>query len=184
MIAYPGEPFRVFGPQIIYALKKGAIAINLHANVAGDNYKAYELRARENAWHGGVSVRVFFLTLRYGGDISNTHNGSIARVGGGHRFKVSENFTVIPSITREFLSRTFVDYYYGVDADEVGTFSQYDTANAADSVYAIRMSYKINERNSLMLSLRHRVFDKIIHESPTIALRSFNTWGFFWNYAL
>lgn len=185
MIAYRGERLSVLGPRVSYALKRGAIALNINANVAGDNYKAYEVKARETAWHAGLSMRLYFLMLRFGTDVSGTHNGSISSVGVGHRFRISERLILMPSIRREFLSSTFVKYYYSVSAEEVGEFSQYDIdSNAADNVYSMSVTYVLNESNSIMINYRHRQFDKVIYDSPTIALENFDTWSVFWNYTI
>lgn len=185
VLSYRGERLTFYGPFLRYALIKGAIALNLNFNVIGDNYEAYEVERRKTGWNAGASLRLYFLTLSYGSDISKTYNGNVFIASVGHRFSLlNDRLFVIPTISKQYVSKSFTNYYYGVSADEVGEFEEYSLENAVNDIYGLRMSYALNATESISLNFNYKVFDNEIYNSPTIALRQYNTLSIFYNYKL
>ncbi len=184
MIAYRGQRLQVYGPNISYVLLRGPVSFSLNAKAFGDRYKARDLSQRDTAVNAGVSLRLLFLTLKYGADISKVYNGNTAEVGIGWRFKFGDSWLVIPGLAKEYLNESYVNYYFGIDADEVGEFSFYEAKTAVNDKLRLGVTYLIDSENSLSLNYSYRKFDKVVYESPTISKEGYATWSFFWSYSL
>ena len=182
VIGYDSKKLRIYGPFISYALMTGAIGLNLNLRAAGDNYEAYDLNPRKVAVNGGASLRLYFLTLGYSSDLSNTYDGNIFTVSLGHRFVLFDRLMLMPSISRQYVNSGFTQYYYGVKADESAQIEEYSIDKAVNDIYSLNTVYVLSEIKSLALNFTHKKFDNEIAKSPTIALSSYNTVGFFYNY--
>jgi MipA family protein len=184
LIAYRGERLSVLGPNINYTLLKGPISLGVRLNAAGDRYKSHDLEERDSAINAGVVLRLFFLTLSHAADVSGVYNGEVDQLTVGWRFVLSDSFSLMPRIGKEFLSHEYINYYYGVRADESAYYPTYQTNNAVNDIYSARLIYKMSEDHSFSLSFKHRVFDKVIYDSPTINKKYFSRWSMFWSYTL
>lgn len=184
IISYRGEKLQVLGPNITYSLLKGPVSFALRLNAAGDRYKARNLEQRNSTLNGGFSARLLFLSLSYGTDLLHVYNGNIAEVNLAWRFKLSETLFIIPRVGKTFLSTGFANYYYGIDADEVDSFSEYETNSAVNDQIGITASYKLSEKTSFLLNFTYTVFDRVISNSPTISEPGFSRSSLFWTYAI
>jgi len=184
MIFYRGERLTVLGPNVSYALLKGMFSVSVNLTATGDRYETESIEMRDTAINGGVSLRIMFLTLNYGSDISNVYQGNTANINIGWRFKISENLFFSPSVGKEFLNQGFVNFYYGVSDKEasLGRFTSYKVGNAVNDNYRAGITYVLNERNSFVVNYSYKVFDNVIFDSPTINERAYGTTSLFWNY--
>lgn len=184
MISYQSERWRLIGPRLTYHALKGPIGININLGLEGDRYRAHELEQRNNAVVAGASLRLLFLIFRHDSDISKTFNGNINKITIAHRFMVTDNFFIIPRVTKEFVGHSFTDYYYGVDSDEVGEFEEYSPEDSENEIYGLTLTQILNEGSTLTLNITHKVFGDDIANSPTIRLDRYNIWSFFWSFQI
>ena len=182
MIFYRGERLSVLGPNVSYSLLKGPINFALRVGATGDRYKTESLKQRDAAINAGFSLRLLFLTLNYGSDISNVFDGNTMSVSIGWRFTLTESLFFIPSIKKEFQNSSYVNYYYGVSRDEAGRFSAYKVNNAVNDIYGVGFTYILDPLQSLSLNYSYKVFDQVIFDSPTINEDSYGRFSLFWNY--
>jgi len=184
MIAYRGERFSLLGPRMSYRLVKGVVGLNLNVNIAGDRYKANILDQRDTAIHGGFSLLLPFISLRYEQDLSSTHNGNLVRAQLRLPLPLSQNFFLRTSFGVEFVGEEFSDYYYRVDYHEVGLFSYYNPGKERNLLFNLNATYTLTPSTALSLNWSHKRFGREIANSPTIRLKNFNTIGLFWNYTI
>lgn len=185
IIAYQSRSLRVYGPFVSYALLSGPIGFNINVRVAGDNYEAHNLEPRKTGVNAGASLRLLYLTLGYGSDVSGRYRGNMLSVSLGNRFVFGNGkLALIPRVARQFVNKSFTNYYYGVSEDEVGEFSEYSLNEAANTIYALNANYNLNEREFLTLNSSYKIFDPVIADSPTVALSQYTTWSIFYNYKL
>ena len=184
MIAYRGERLSVFGPNINYALIKGAISLGLRLNTSGDPFKSHEINQSGTAINGGVSLRLLFLTLNYESDISNVYDGNLMKASIGWRFPLFDNLMFTPNFGKEFLNHSYVNHYFGVEKSEVGYFSFYETNSAVNDHYGFGLIFKLTEMNSLSLNYSFKKLDKVIYDSPTVSKKEYDTFSVFWSYVL
>lgn len=182
MIAYRGERLSVLGPNISYALLKGPISFSLNINATGDRYKSKNLEQRDAAINGGFNLRLLFLSINYGSDISNVYHGNTINVNVGWRFKITDSLFFSPNVGKEFLNEGYVNYYYGVSENEAGDFDAYRTGNAVNDVYRVGLTLVVSQKNSFSINYSHKVFDDVIFDSPTINKKSYGSTSVFWNY--
>ncbi|MDA9793241.1 MipA/OmpV family protein [Bacteriovoracaceae bacterium] len=184
LIAYRGERLSVLGPNINYSLLKGPISFGIRLNAAGDRYKSHDLEERDSAINAGVVLRFYFLTLSHAADVSGLYNGEVEQLTVGWRLMLSDSLSFMPSIGKEFLSLEYTNYYYGVKEGESAYYPAYQTNNSVNDIYSARLIYKMSEDHSFSLSFKHRAFDKVIYDSPTINKQKFSRWAMFWSYKL
>ena len=184
ILGYRGKHLQVLGPNIIYTFLNGPISLGLRVNATGDRYKARNLKQRNTAINGGVSVRLLFLIMNYGVDLFNVYKGNTYDIGLGWRFKLSEDFFFLPKVSKNFLNSGYVNYYYGISTGEADSFSPYQAQSAINDEYSVGGIYKFSERSSFVLNYAHTIFDQVIANSPTVSERSFDRWSFFWSYSL
>lgn len=184
MIAYRSRTLNIMGPRVSYTAFGTIVRFNLNVNMAGDNYKANSLDERKTGVHAGASVHAPFLSVRYEQDVSGRHDGNIWRVSLSHRIKFNETYFARVAVTREFLSSKFTDYYYSVKAHETGTFNEYSLGKEQNTVINVNGRMSLDENQSLVLNITHRRLGSSIAASPTIRLKNYNIFGFFWNYAI
>src|SRR5690606_18310020 len=130
------------------------------------------------------SLRLLFLVLKHGVDISRTYHGQITSVSVAKPFRLTDNVALIPTLAKEYLSSSFVNYYYGVKDDEVGTFDAYQAKTATNDLLGITININLSENTSLTCNYSHKKFDQVIYDSPTIRLEAYNTISLFGNYTI
>ncbi len=182
MFAYRGERLSILGPTVSYSLLKGPIGFGLRLNPTGDRYESDGIETRDTAINGGVFLRLLFLTLNYGRDLSSTYNSYTASATLSWRFKILENLFFSPGVTQRLLSRKYVNYYYGIRSTEAGRFSPYQTGDAQNTTLRLGLDYSLNKNNSISSNYSHRFFDPKIYRSPTVGKKSHGTISIFWNY--
>ena len=182
MIAYRGERLNVLGPNVSYLFVKRILSFGLRVNATGDRYKSEGVRKRDTAINGGAFVKLFFLTVNFGRDLSSKYNGHTASASIGWRFKLLENILFNPSVTQRFLSEKYVNYYYGVESSESGRFPVYQTTKAENIIVKLGLTYLLNENNSVATNYSYKFFDRVIYNSPTVSKKSYGTLSLFWNY--
>lgn len=182
MIGYRGERLTVLGPNVSYSFVKGKISAGLRVRAVGDRYESAGIARRDTAINGGAFLRLLFLTINYGRDLTSRYNGDLLSARLAWRFKLPASFLFNPAIVREFVSKKFVNYYYGVESYEATTYSAYQGQSAQNTIVNGNLIYMIDQSNSLAFNYSHKFFDREIYTSPTVDKRNYGTTSFFWNY--
>lgn len=182
VISYRGESLSVFGPNIKFHLLKGPIAFDLSLKASGDRYESRDIRLRDTTVDAGFSFRLYFLNFGYHKDIARTYKDENASVGLGWRFQVSDNFLFIPSLTREFYSKEFINFYYGVQNSESSYYSAYQVDDiGTKDVLHLSFIYIIEQSGSIAFNLTQNQLGDRFTSSPTNAKDQFLVWSIFWS---
>tara|TARA_Y100000768_G_scaffold389021_1_gene390483 strand:+ start:22970 stop:23671 length:702 start_codon:yes stop_codon:yes gene_type:complete len=181
MIAYRGERLRVFGPNINYILIEGPVSFSLILSATGDRYKTSTLDQRDASINGGFNLRLFVLNIRYGSDLVNVYKGNTVDVNLGWRFKILKSLFFTPSLGKELLNDSYVNYYYGISDGETERFDSYSANSAVNDVYRIGVTFIESKKSSFTLNYSYKVFDDVIYDSPTIDKDSYGATSFFWS---
>lgn len=184
LISYRSENLSIRGPNISYHLLKGAIGLKLDFVTIGDRYKSQEVDERSSTINVGATLRLLFLSMKYGSDVFNVYNGNVFSVVLAKPFHISKQFMFIPRFGKEYLNASYTNYYFGVKNSEVGAYQAYETKTAANTVAGLTAVYRMSEKSSLTLSLSQRKFDQVIYNSPTVNKRSYNTYALFWAFSI
>lgn len=184
MIAYRSRTLNILGPRVSYVLFGSIARLSVNVNMAGDRYKANTIKEKETAVHAGFSLAIPFINLRYEQDLSSRHNSAVYIASLNKRFKFGDSIFARIAIGREFLDQKYTTYYYGVSAEEAGTYQTYRPKREQNTVINFNGSYSFDEENSIALNITHRRFGSEIANSPTIRLKNFNIFGLFWNYTI
>ena len=182
-IAYRSEYISVFGPNIIFHLLRGPISLEVNFQAAGDRYEGHEVEKRDTAINSGLQLRLYFLSLKYSSDIFHTYNGNTMEVTLGHRQPLGSKLFLAGNIGYEFLNNSFVNYYYGVKENEVGYFQSYEAGGARNEILNLNLTYAVDKGQSITIGYRFKKLDPVIYDSPTVAMKSYKQWNFFWSFS-
>ena len=184
MIGYFGERLQVVGPNIQYSIIKGPV-LNAFTYVSalGDRYQSGNIGLRDTSLNFGLGLRLFFLTVKYGHDITGRYRGNTWEVSAAWRFELTDRISITPSYKRLYLDSRYVNFYFGISEAEttISPYSFYQGDEAVNQIFGLNTVYKLTESQSLALSGNYTVMDSEIYSSPTVSTKGYFTGSFFWN---
>jgi outer membrane protein len=125
----------------------------------------------DSAWLGGALVwkpKFADVSLEVLADAMGNSSGTRARLGIEHRFAVGR-FGLTPRIEAEWLDDRFVDYYYGVQADEALVQRPAYAGRASVNVEAgIRVDTTWRRRHTLFIDAGFQSLGTGIKDSPLV----------------
>ncbi|MBV1911010.1 MAG: MipA/OmpV family protein [Kangiellaceae bacterium] len=184
VISYESENLRINGPKFEYKLAKyklanyGGIKMSFIGQYRFDGYDEDDgdifqgMEDREDAFElglalnyrsnwGGVSLRVL-------ADASSKHEGYEASVAYAKPYFI-EAFVVEPYVGLTHSSEDFVDYYYGVNSDEVLDFRpEYIGKSTTNGKLGVRGNWQASKHHSVIFNLSYTAFGNEIKDSPLI----------------
>lgn len=177
---YDNRWLRLDGPNLDLKIgKTGPIAYALTVSYGGDGYKSSDSsylsgmnRRKDGFWLGGRATRenpLAELSADWRADASGYSNGQQASLIGQHRFSVGQ-LGVSPYLQGIWQNSEYVDYYYGVTAEEARITRTVYHGNASTSgKIGIHMDYGLNESNILLLDVNSTLLGANIKDSPLVS---------------
>jgi hypothetical protein len=185
MIGYISPRLRVIGPTAsLRVFGGGPYEARVNVNMTGDRYRAHEVAERDSGVDVGASVRLLFLTLKYGADVAGVYHGNSFSWGLSRRIVIDDKFIFIPSYTQRYVNSGYANYYYGVKESEVGYFQAYRPGESKITSIRLSSTWRLNETHSIALNINRREFADEIYNSPTVREKSYYSGSLFWNYTL
>ncbi|MEC9282235.1 MAG: MipA/OmpV family protein [Bdellovibrionota bacterium] len=182
LISYRGESLSIYGPNIKYHLFKGPIAFDLSLKASGDRYQSRDISLRDTSIDAGFSLRLYFLNVDYHRDVARTYKGENASIGLGWRFQISENFLFIPSVKKEFYSKEFINFYYGVKNSESIYYDSYEVYGyGSKEIIHGSLVYLLGKAERLAFNLTQNYLGDSFTDSPTNDKSQFLVWSLFWS---
>lgn len=128
---------------------------------------------RRSSIDGGVNVvwrtEIVNTGVNFYTDLGNASKGSSASLRFSHVFRVSQEFSLIPGISAEWMNAHVVDYYYGVLASEATVnrpaYSGRSTVNYSAGLNA---GYRLSHSWLLLGGLNYRRLGSGIVDSPLV----------------
>lgn len=115
------------------------------------------------------------VTAEWTGDASGNSKGQKFSLGLERTWRLGQKFMLTPGVTATRHDQKYVDYYYGVRANEVRAGRAAYTGEAGTNVeVALRGMYVIDRNNSLMLSVGTTRLASEIKKSPLVNRTSEN----------
>lgn len=109
------------------------------------------------------------------GDASGNSKGQRINLGLERTFRLGNSFTLAPRLGASWLDKKYVDYYYGVGADEVraGRLS-YSGKSTVNTELGARATYFINKSQSIFMDVSFTSLGNEIKDSPLVDRSSQN----------
>jgi outer membrane protein len=105
------------GPVVNYRAKRNDV----------DNDQVDRMDEIDAAFEAGVfagyKLDNLMLTVEYLTDVSDTHDGSLAKASASYRWKVSESLAITPGVSVTYADSDYMDTYFGVNSGNVGSSS-------------------------------------------------------------
>lgn len=185
---YLGAPYLTFQGEH-FKVDLGAISYSFYENSGMDmvilgefRFDGYEpqdndelagLTKRHSSFDVGLGVSH---TLDWGllelvllGDVMGTHDGLEVRATYTRPYQVGR-WLFAPSIGGSWESKALVDYYYGVDEDEIAVGRPIYVGSHAANVFAEFSSvYFLSDKTEVLTGFKYIEFDEGISNSPIVA---------------
>lgn len=179
LVFYEGRWLRVAGPALDLKLAvSDAITVGPRLRYAGDGYEADDssflqgmAERKASFWLGGFAQwRTGWATLSVEalGDASRESKGGRFSLGVERGFAAGD-FELTPRLVVHRVDRRFVDYYYGVRAEEATAFRPAHAGQSATNLEAgLRIGYALAPRHRLSLDLSTTRLGSGIKDSPLV----------------
>ncbi|MET0268346.1 MAG: MipA/OmpV family protein [Duganella sp.] len=185
MISYENDYVRVFGPAVEFKAHSIALGGGQHLDlrlVGKYDFSGYEsgdaailngMRERKGGFWAGGKVKwrtdVVDVTAEVLADASGNSKGRRVNLGLEKNWRVSENVILSPRIGASWVDKKYVDYYYGVTADEarVGR-TAYQGKSGLNAELGLRATYVVDAHHSVFLDLGVSTLSSKIKDSPLV----------------
>jgi outer membrane scaffolding protein for murein synthesis (MipA/OmpV family) len=179
MVTYEGEYVHVFGPGVDVKLPSaGPVTFRLRGKYIGEGYESGDspvlrgMSDRDSSfWVGGVAtwrtdwVRLSAEVLT---DAMNNSKGNRAKLQIDRRFATGA-FGVTPRLAAEWVDSNYVDFYYGVSANEViAGRPGYQGDSAVNTEAGIRLDWRPALSHSVFVDLSATRMGGSIQDSPLV----------------
>lgn len=185
IVTYEGERFTWRGPSLAYklsGLERGEPSFSITLDLAPNQLDTDEsdslegINDRDFSFMAGVTYTHPFeiaqLTVSAETDITNKHDGQRVVVSANRPLLVGDKrlWMINLSAQVEYLSSSYVNYYFGVDENEAtdSVFAQYTAASVIQPGMALSGYYQINKKWNIAASLRLQALADEIKDSPIV----------------
>lgn len=178
-ITYENRWVRVFGPGMDVKLgNTGDVSYAMSLQFANDGYQSDDspylagMKERKFAlWLGGRvnwKNEIANVSAAWQGDASGNSQGQRFVLAAEHRFGFG-NLGLTPRLSATWLDSKYVDYYYGVNADEVlASRSAYNGASTVNTELGVRIDYRLAPQHRLILNAGATMLGGSIKDSPLV----------------
>jgi outer membrane protein len=185
LISYENRYVRVFGPVVelkAYSVDLGG-SDRIDLRVTGKyDFSGYEandapilngMRERESSFWAGAKVTwrtgVVDVSAEVQADVTGKSRGRRASVGLEKNWRIGEHVMLTPRASAAWVDRKYVDYYYGVAADEarLGRVA-YAGKSGVNAELGLRGTYSAGANHAFFLDLGVTRLAKPIKESPLV----------------
>lgn len=178
-VFYDSRWVSLVGPTLdLKLLSTDSLSFSARLHYAGDGYEpddspdlAGMAERKASFWVGGASswkTDLATLSVELLGDASRKSKGKRASLGIEREFKAGD-FDFTPRLALHRFDGKYVNYYYGVSADESTSTRRYYLGKATTNVEAgVRIGYSLAPRHKLSLDLSTIRLGSSIKESPLV----------------
>ena len=179
LISYESNWASVTLPRADLKLYSGdSLSLRLRARFAGDGYDAGDspfLSGMEDRkaslWLGGAAIwrtDIATFTGELLGDTMGNSKGTRLKLQADRRFAAG-SFGFTPRVAMEWLDRKYVDYYYGVQPDEVrADRALYEGQSTANLEVGLRLDYSPSRNHSVFVDVGATRVGKGIKDSTLV----------------
>jgi outer membrane protein len=185
LVSFENRYVRLYGNKLDAKLPSwGPVDFSLRTQVSiGEGYKGSDsaqlagMADRKGAifvgatstWRNAIAnVSVSWLK-----DVSGHSKGSVASLDAEHGFRVAERFEITPHVEFARYDAKFVDYYYGVRADESTASRPAYLGKSSSEVRAgLRFGYLVTPHQRLLLDVSDGRLGAAITDSPVVDRKS------------
>lgn len=185
LISYENQYVRVFGPVVefkAYGVDLGGDQ-RLDLRLTGKyDFSGYEtgdatiltgMRERKNGFWAGAKVTwrtgVVDVSAELQADVTRKSKGRRASLSFQKNWRIGEHVIWTPRVSATWIDKKYVDYYYGVAADEVRAGRPaYVGKSGVNAELALRGTYLIDANHSLFLDVGFTKLPNSIKNSPLV----------------
>ena len=140
-----------------------------------DNKALVGIRERDTTWNAGLyligNLGAGQIRLKAVQEVSSEHDGQVVDLSYSHNFSVGDRLNITPRIGVEWASSEWVNYFFGVSAEEAEVapyISAYNTGSAYSTFAEIDTRYEFSKHWDAELGVSVFAYGKNIKYSPLI----------------
>ncbi len=153
-----------------FILHKSLLArLDVRISYKGHAYKATGMGTRHKTIYGGVGLRILNIKLEALKDLSGLSDGSMFSMAAIIPIPLGHIGIIMLQGEIEFYDRKYVDYYFGVHADEATSERPaYVGKWATDYNFQLQCQFFLTKHWILHITPGFRYYDDTIYNSPTV----------------
>lgn len=185
LLSYENDYVRVFGASAEFKAHRidlgGGQQLDLRL-VGKYDFSGYEsgdaavlngMRERKSSfWAGGKAIwrtGLLDVTAEVLADAGGRSKGRRVNLGLEKNWRVSDNVLLSPHIGASWVDKNYVDYYYGVRADEARPArAAHEGKSGVNADMGLRATYIVDVHHSMFLDLEVSKFSSKIKDSPLV----------------
>lgn len=185
LISYENQYVRVFGPVVefkAYSVDLGG-SQRIDLRVTGKyDFSGYEagdapilngMRERKSGFWAGAKVTwrsgIVDVSAELQADVTGKSHGRRASLGLEKNWRIGEHGMLTPRVSTVWLDKKYVDYYYGVGADEARAGrAAYVGKSGVNAELGLRGAYVVDAHHSMFVDLGVTKLSKQIKNSPLV----------------
>lgn len=138
-----------------------------------DSWMLEGMEEREGGIWAGAKVKwqtsLVDVSADWTHDVSGNSKGQRFNLGLDRSWQLGERFTLTPRIGATWYDRKYVDYYYGVWADEVRAGRpEYHGESGINTEVGLQGIYRFNKHHSMVFDVRAKSLSAEIKDSPLV----------------
>ena len=131
------------------------------------------MEERKGGFWAGAQIEwqnpVVTISLEWLSEVSGDSDGSVINLGIERTWEIAERFMLTPRLVLSQVDKNYVDYYYGVRADEVRSDRAFYQGEAGlNTEIGVRALYRLDQNQMLMLDLAVTSLASEIKDSPLV----------------
>lgn len=184
LLYFDNQYLHFFGTEAEIKLPGVAFSQTQRMNIAltgrydGSGYKSEDagilegMAKRKGGFWGGAKVQWespwFTLNAGWTHDLSGNSKGQRINLGAERRLQWGD-FSFTPRLVASWHDKKYIDYYYGVNAEEARDWrSSYEGKAALGAEFGLLSVYRVNAHHSVMLDLQATRLPSEVKESPLV----------------
>lgn len=185
IVTFENKYIRLLGPELEFKLpgielnELGQLNFSLVTKYDFNDYEQddswilNEMDKRKGGFWAGAKAewqnRYVNISAEFTSEISGDSEGSRVEFGLERTWRFGEQFTLTPRMTVSWLDKKYVDYYYGVRADEVRSYRAFYQGQAGmNAEIGIRGGYMFNKKHLILLDVGLSSLASEVKDSPLV----------------
>ncbi len=178
----------VIEPLLTYQIRVGPIVLNKDGGgvallyfknfklmglivYEGKPYKTDGMEERKRSFFVGGGTRIYFFEGIYYQDVQSRSYGKMLRLSIAPEYEFGKNFTLSTRLYAQFYNQKYVDYYFGVRANEqdltIGR-EAYVGKRATNYGLLLQNIWEVG-RTKYVLATEYKKYDPRVYNSPTVS---------------
>ena len=139
----------------------------------GEKYEANGVEDRKAVPMPGIFTRILLINFYFYKDVMGESDGTVTDIFIALPFTPTSSWKIIPRIGIQMYDENYVDHYYGISEKEAtnSVFSKYEGKTGSKMYFTLNNDLQLSKSILAKFAYGFELYDKGVHESPTVYKR-------------